>query len=123
MENVDYYLQNKHYYKRAIPLIYAILSHRIGSEKAIKQPELLEKIRKRLPGFNGRSLRLAIHEIRFQHLIRGLVADRAGFYIETDLRKLMAHAQRLHGYIVTITETHDSLIEDYWHQAKKNNEK
>ena len=118
MENIDYYLQNKHKFMRAVPIVVSIMSKRTGSKLALKQPALLQKIREFIPKFNSRSLRWVIHEIRVKHLIKGLVADNYGYYIETDLTKILGHVRRLEGYIHTIREIKGALLHD-WMETNK----
>ncbi len=119
MEHIDYYLQHKHKFMRAVPVVVSILNGRTGRIKAIRQPALLNKVREFIPEFNARSLRWVIHEIRVKHLIIGLVGDNFGYYIETDLNRILGHVKRLDGYINSMRETKVALLHD-WSETNKN---
>jgi hypothetical protein len=112
MDNINYYLENKLKYKRAVPLVVSILMTKVGQENAMKLADILDAVRKKLWDFNSRSLRFAIHEIRVKHLVPGLVANNYGFYVETEPANLLKYLTRLDGYIKSMTAAKKAIIKD-----------
>jgi hypothetical protein len=115
MKNISAYLQSKKRFKRAIPMLYVVLKTCVGQKNAKTQSELLKIAHKRVPDLTGRDLRSAIHEIRVEHLVKGLVANNKGFYIERNKEKLRDYLSRLGGYIQSMQRIKSALAEDYNH--------
>lgn len=121
MKDMNYYVNSQLKYKRAVPTVISLLITRVGKKKAITLMDITKKLQKKIAGFNDRTLRMAIHEIRVKHLIPGLVADNTGFYVETNPQNLLKYIARIDGYIRQHTAAKKAIIKDmlYLNQQKK----
>ena len=107
-----------------LPLVAECLQNAVGKDSALTNHKIAVKLRYE----NGiiissPRIRKIIHEIRVNHIVRGLLATSKGYYISNDISEIQTYIasliQRNNSVHHVINALKDDCVEIYSSRAKK----
>lgn len=96
-----------------LPIMIRGFSHHVGTENAITNKQICEKMQVKGFDVNDVRVRKIINHIRTHNLVPRLMATGKGYYITNNSSELLSYISSLDGRIHAITQIRDAIKQNY----------